>query len=300
MKNDSLNQSYYPAVHEEDKKWGIIITSSGIQDIRPFEDYPPKGHPDTHFFNYHRGRVLDEYQMIYITQNRGFFTSDQAGDMDLKEGNLLMLFPGEWHSYYPKSETGWKVYWVGFKGFYARQLVDMSYFSPSDPVFKIGYNENVLMLYQQIIDHVKRERPGYQQLLGGLIAHMLGYLHHFRRDAVFTNKSVIPLINKAKLLMREQVNNNINAEEIARMLNMSYIWFRQSFREYTGFSPGQYLNQLKIQKAKELLAHTSEPVKQIAHSLGFESADYFSVFFKRYAGISPLSYRNLYRNKENY
>ena len=97
--------------------------------------------------------------------------------------------------------------------------------------------------------------------------------------------------------MREHVNTNISPEEIAEMLHISYSWFRRTFRQYTGFSPAQYITLMKVQRAKELLAQTNDSVKEIAGVLKFEPSDYFSVFFKRVTGVSPLAYRALCREK---
>ena len=292
MNNTTSNQTYYPAIHQNDQQWGITVTSCGFQSVEPFESYPPSGHPETHNFNFETGRILDEFQLIYITKNRGIFSTNLISQLELKEGNLFMLFPGEWHTYKPAKETGWQVYWVGFKGPHSNQLISENYFSPENPIFNVGYNDELLNLFQQILHHSSHEKPGYQQLLGGIIFHMLGYLHHLKMNAIFSNKAIIPIINKAKLLMRENVKNNTGPEEIAGMLNLSYSSFRQSFKKYTGFTPGQYMNQLKIQTAKDLLSQTNYSVKEIANTLSFESADYFSVFFKRYMNISPLNYRS--------
>jgi AraC-like DNA-binding protein len=98
--------------------------------------------------------------------------------------------------------------------------------------------------------------------------------------------------------MREYISAYISPEEIAANLNISYSWFRRIFRQYTGFSPAQYMIQLKIQKAKELLEQTNDSVKEIACALNFEPTDYFSVFFKRSTGLNPLAYRSLSRIKQ--
>jgi len=297
MNVEKINQSYYPAIHENDESWGLRVTSAGFQAVKPFESYPPSGHPETHNFNYESGRVLDEFQIIYITKSKGIFSSEHIKSQLLDEGTIFMLFPGEWHTFSPVKETGWEVYWVGFNGDYAANLVSQGYFLPAHPFYPVGHQEMVLALFHQIIEHSEKEKPGYQQLLGGIVYHMLGYIYHFKKNRIFENKAVIPVINKAKLLMRENISNNTGPEDIARMLNISYSWFRQSFKEYTGFSPGQYINNIKVQAAREMLSQTHDSVKQIASNLGFESADYFSVFFKRHAGKSPLGYRSKIQNK---
>ncbi|MDX9880436.1 MAG: helix-turn-helix domain-containing protein [Prolixibacteraceae bacterium] len=291
------NELFYPAIHESDKQWGITVSTAGFQSIEANTAYPPAGHPKTHRYHYHSGRILDEFQIVYITRGKAIFSSKSAGEQLLEEGSLFMLFPGEWHTYRPHEDTGWEAYWVGFRGDYASQLVVNRFFSPGKPFFRIGYNEEIIRLFQQITGHIKREEPGSQQLLGGIVFYMLGYLYHFQKNALFANKSIISKIDKARALMREHVNTNISTEEIAGMLHISYSWFRRSFRQYTGFSPAQYMIRLKVQRAKELLAQTNDSVKEIAGSLHFEPVDYFSVFFKRATGISPLAYRALCREK---
>lgn len=297
MTEQLRNEIFYPAVHETDEKWGINVTTAGFQLIGTNQAYPPEGHPQTHSYNYLSGRILNEFQLVYITRGKGFFSTKNIEEILLEEGSIFMLFPGEWHTYRPLKESGWEAYWVGFKGDHATKLADNNYFNPENPFFQIGYNEEIVRLFQQLIEHAKREKPGAQQLLGGTVFHMLGYLFHFRKNELFSNKAVVPMINKARVLMREHICTNISPEKIAVMLNVSYSWFRRTFRQYTGFSPAQYMMQLKIQKAKELLAQTNDSVKQIAGILNFEQVDYFSVFFKRSTGQNPLAYRTMCRAK---
>jgi len=291
------NEIFYPTIHEEDEKMGIVVTTSGFQLAPANRSYPPKGHPKTHNFHYQTGRILNEYQLIYITSGEGVFSSNETSKTTLKEGTLFILFPGMWHSYRPLPETGWEAYWVGFNGDFIKNLTEKDFLNPNYPFYNVGYNESIVKLFQEINENLKREEPGSQALLGGIVIHLLGTLIHFRKNEAFSNKAFISLINKAKVIMREHVSTNITAEEIAVKLNMSYSWFRRTFKVYTGFSPNQFMNQLKIQKAKELLAQTNDSVKLIALQLNFESTGYFSVFFKRETSQSPLEYRALCRIK---
>ena len=80
-------------------------------------------------------------------------------------------------------------------------------------------------------------------------------------------------------------------EDIAESINMSYSNFRKSFKQYTGIAPHQYMLQLKLSKIKDLLSSTEMSIQDIAMKLNFESADYFSYFFRSKTGINPLSYR---------
>lgn len=297
MSKQLKNELFYPAIHDLDKQWGINVTTSGFQMIGANQAYPPEGHPQTHNYHYLTGRILNEFQLIYITRGKGYFSSASYSETILEEGTIFVLFPGEWHTYRPLPETGWEAYWIGFNGDYTNGLLKNENLDKGFPFFQIGYNEEIVAMFQQINEHAKREEPGYQVLLGGIVFHMIGYLFHFRKNEIFNSKAIIPLLMKAKVVMREHVCTKITPEEIAAKINISYSWFRRTFREYTGFSPAQYMMQLKVQKAKELLSQTNDSVKQIACLLNFEPSDYFFVFFKRSTGETPLAYRT--RTRKN-
>jgi AraC-like DNA-binding protein len=290
------NEIFYPTIHKTDEKFGLVVTTSGFQLINPGQQYPPEGHPQTHSYDYHRGRILSEFQLVYITRGKGTFTSTHSDETGLGEGTIFILFPDIWHTYHPLPETGWEAYWVGFCGPFANRFIENGMLNPENPFFEIGYNEPVVKLFQEINEHAKREEPGTQVLLAGIVIHLLGVLLHFRKNEVFSKKTYVPMINKAKLIMREHVTSTITAEEVALKLNIGYSWFRRTFKEYTGFSPNQFIIELKVQKAKELLTQTNDSIKEIAVQLDFESTGYFSVFFKRATGYSPHSYRALSRN----
>jgi AraC-like DNA-binding protein len=92
--------------------------------------------------------------------------------------------------------------------------------------------------------------------------------------------------------MRNINYNNTSIQHIAKELNMSYSWFRRLFKQYTGFSPTQYLIEVNIQHAKNLLRNTEQSVKAIGYNLQFESTSYFVTLFKEKTGLTPKAYRN--------
>ena len=76
-------------------------------------------------------------------------------------------------------------------------------------------------------------------------------------------------IEQAKIIMNENVAGNVDPEELAMRLNISYSWFHRVFKEYTGYAPAKYFQELKLRKAKQLLVGTSQSVKEILFFLGF-------------------------------
>ena len=74
---------------------------------------------------------------------------------------------------------------------------------------------------------------------------------------------------------------------------MSYSKFRKAFKHSTKKSPNQYLLDLRLDKAKELLQFTTLTVDEISYKTGFNSIAYFSNYFKKRNGISPRAYREV-------
>lgn len=282
---------YYPARSASDESWGLTVTTAGYQSIFPHSLYPAGDHPPRYHFNAKKGRILNEYQLVYVTKGKGIISTASIPETPLNEGALFMLFPDEWHTYSPDAETGWNTFWIGFKGSAVDPIIAGGFFEKGSPLVQMGFNEKVVGLFQEVLRFAGEERPGCQQLLAGYVSLLLGHITYLKRNESITNDRIHLLIDKARALMRENLMQNISPEAVAAQLHISYSWFRRFFRKYTGMAPGQYLAQLRIRYACELLEQTNLPVQTIAEQLHFESPGYFSVYFKRQTGRSPLEYR---------
>ena len=72
IEDNSLGLEFkYLIVNDMDRKFGLWVNTVGYQSIPPDSPYPLKEHPSGYFFNAEKGRVLREYQLVYITKGRG-------------------------------------------------------------------------------------------------------------------------------------------------------------------------------------------------------------------------------------
>lgn len=85
--------------------------------------------------------------------------------------------------------------------------------------------------------------------------------------------------------------DDLDLEKLADELNVSYTWFRRMFTQHTGLSPHQYRLQLRIARARTLLADTQLSVKEVAFRCGFESEQYFSRLFKQKTSLTATQWR---------
>ena len=294
---DSIHIKYL-LKNEQDALWGLTISTVGFQRINANDIYPPKNHPSHYRFSTRKGRILDEYQLLYLSKGNGHFTSKSCKQTEIKEGNFFLLFPGEWHNYEPIISAGWDEYWIGFSGVNMDSRVQNNFFNKDNPIFNVGINEDIVQLYKQAIQIAKKQETGFQQMLAGIVNHLLGLVYSRNKYSTFEDLQVANQINRAKIIMLDSfTTNEINLEEIAQHVNMSYSWFRRVFRLYTGFSPSQYIQELRLQKSKDMLTNTSNPIKEIAYDVGFENADYFCTAFRKKTGQTPKNYRIITQNK---
>ncbi|MEJ6979025.1 AraC family transcriptional regulator [Pedobacter sp. P351] len=282
----------YLPVSKEDEQWGLHILNTGYTHIENSTFYPSKKHPYPYFFNCNTGRVLQEYQLIYITRGEGFFESAAAGKKAIQAGDAILLFPGDRHSYKPNEKTGWDEYWIGFNGNIIDNQVSNRFFKPDDPVFRLGLQYEIIALFESIIEQTKQEKPAYQQIISGMLLHLLGSVYSRKKQSSLSeDNEVIHVVNKAMVLFRQNITEQISPEIVARQLGIGYSLFRKLFKNHTGLAPGQYLIQLRIEKAKQMLTGSSKPVKEIAYELSFDSGLYFSKVFRQKTGLSPQQFR---------
>lgn len=282
----------YLIVNETDRRFGLWVNTVGFEAIAPDSPYPLKEHPSGYFFNAEKGRVLHEYQLIYITKGCGQFSSESVGGRHVCGGRLMLVFPGRWHTYRPYRNVGWNEYYIGFEGPVADSLMRGGFFSEEQPVIDIGLSEEFVSLYSRALDVAEADSVASQQHLAGIVMHMLGLVISLSRNRQFEMSAIRQKIEKARIYMKEHVGENISVEQLAADLNISYSWFRKAFREYTGYAPAKYFQELRIQRAKQMLVGTPLSAKEIAVELGYGSAEYFYCMFKKSTGLTPHEYRS--------
>ena len=296
--NDLGVEFKYLIVNDMDRKFGLWVNTVGFQSIQPNTPYPLRDHPSGYYFNTQKGRILREYQLVYITKGRGLFSSESTPEKQICKGRLILLFPGQWHTYHPYLQTGWNEYYIGFEGPVVDNMMKGGFLSKDNQILEVGLDEELVSLYSRALDVAEGDKISSQQYLSGIVLHMIGMILSISKNKIFEIGGVDQKIEQAKIIMNENVYKDIEPEELAMKLNISYSWFRKVFKDYTGYAPAKYFQELKLRKAKQLLISTSQSVKEISFTLNYKSTEHFFSLFKKRTGFTPLEYRSFGRNTD--
>ncbi|OMD62478.1 AraC family transcriptional regulator [Paenibacillus odorifer] len=159
--------------------------------------------------------------------------------------------------------------------------------------------DNSVALYRIVSEMFKEW--GKQQPLARL--HVRTLLHQFvyelfhQMSVQGVNTTKRDLAARIADIIHEHYTDNITLESLSESLNYSVPHLSSYFKIRTGLSPIDYLIKVRIEKAVALLLETDATLKEIAVGVGYQDPSYLGRLFKKYKGVSPISYRELHSRK---
>jgi AraC-like DNA-binding protein len=285
---------YFP-ISERDRNWGLYATTAGESRVPPHVKYPPGGHPKGFAFDWQHGRILEGFALLYISSGKGEFESKPKAAIRssaVEAGQAFLLFPRVWHRYAPSTETGWYEHWIGFDGAIARRWLRHRFISKNNPVVKINAEDTVMATFSRVMQASRANRPALQQIMAGATATLVGLIYSAQQTQSAADAQEANAVDLAIARIQSEFSRGLDMELLAKELGVSYSWFRGTFTAHTGLSPHQYLLELRLVRARSLLAETELSIKKIAAQTGFEDEFYFSRLFRQKLGLSPSQWRN--------
>jgi transcriptional regulator GlxA family with amidase domain len=149
----------------------------------------------------------------------------------------------------------------------------------------------VLATFSRVMQSVRTSRPALQQILAGATSSLLGLFYSAQQAQPAGTSVHSNAIELAINRMENEFAGPLDMKALAQELNVSYSWFRSTFVAHTGLSPHQYLLELRLVRARNLLSETQLPVKEIAIQTGFEDEHYFSRLFRQKLSSTPSEWR---------
>jgi len=273
----------------EEEKTDMLCTTVGSVGVRPGVPYPQNknAHPEV-FRPIREGRVLPEFQLVYVTGGEGLFSLG-ADVHRVRPGSVMLVLPGLRHAYHPLPESGWHEYWVGFRGGYFSGLLSGGVLSPERVFFEPGVSDDMLSVFAHIFDDAQNRPPFYQMKACSRILYLISEILGAQKTDLPENHYE-SIVRKAKRLMEDNVCGSMDLSDVYSQIGISSSSLNEIFKARTSVTPYQYYIDIKIRRAKMLLECDGLSVKEVAYRTGFADQYYFSRLFKNKTGFSPTKW----------
>lgn len=238
----------------------------------------------------HRPRGRIDYQLLYIAAGKAYFTFNGKEEM-VPAGHMVLYRPKEMQKYvyYGKDQT--EVYWVHFTGRDVKMILRQYGIPEKEHVFYTGNSPAFHRIFREMIQELQIARPHFQEMLAMQLRELFILISRQNVPGKKINLYTMAEMEQATHYFSEHFNDAISIEDYAASRHMSACWFIRSFKQYNGITPMQYVLNIRIANAQNLLLTTSNNITEIAAIVGYDNPLYFSRLFKKQTGVSPSEYR---------
>lgn len=207
---------------------------------------------------------------------------------------VLLIPAGVPHCYGAVDRDPWSIHWIHFTGRSAGDYLKLLGASGEMPIFHLPCSDEILSAFEaayQLMNGVHAH--SFLVAASGVLARLLTMANLARHSVNPRSHTAEKNLKNTEIFMRENVGGRYSLQHFAQLAHMSPHHYCSLFKTRYGFSPIEYFNRLKINKARDLLARTALQVRQISRQLGFDDPYYFSRLFRKVVGVSPSDYRKM-------
>ena len=166
-------------------------------------------------------------------------------------------------------------------------------------------DEAITRIARSVVEEIAVEKVGHAVMLDALarqlVIHLLRSHMTVRKSARIELSRAGPVDRRLRLaleFMHDNFSRELALEEIASAAYLSEYHFARLFKQITGVTPHVYIANLRLERARRLLAETAFPIIEIAAMVGYQSQSHFTKIFKSVTGITPRAYREALKKDE--
>lgn len=268
-------------------------------DLNPtflFTCHLKRTEPET---NYHSHEFIE---ISIISEGCGTYYID-GQEYPVKAGDLIIMNPGTYHkSMALAPDNCTSEYYISFTDLHVRDFPPNILPLPNGQIvtsMEAGIKKETFKICSAMAKEYQSYKPGrYFMLKAYLIQMILLLLRDQKNTPVKTNGCVFESTNK-KYVVKQIINyfnqhyqEKISLDQIAQNMYLSTFYISKIFKSETGDTPINYLIELRMEKALELIeSDASISLQDIATQVGYDDVSHFSKLFKKHFGTAPSKYR---------
>jgi AraC-like DNA-binding protein len=241
--------------------------------------------------NQRMGPSFDRCIIQYTLSGYGYHEAN--GKTSKLDKNMAFLASEEtpFLYYFKPDAPYWEFFWINIVGNVGKELF-FTIKKEFGPVVKLPENNLTERLFFDMYEKTgKKEWKNLYDISSATYGFLMNFMKDLRtRNAGSENNTV----EQAAQYMERHLTDNIDVKVIAPRFGYTREHFTRLFRQTTGASPGNYLVNLRLEKAKQLLRLTDEKLESIAVACGFANANYLCRLFRKKFGLTPVQYKRTF------
>ncbi|MDF2568273.1 MAG: DNA-binding protein AraC-type [Oscillospiraceae bacterium] len=251
----------------------IPISNMNFKDINPLDCGEEKCNP-----GFRRGPIIFDYYLLhYVFSGSGVFHIDGT-DYVTSKGQISIIHPNKVNVYYTDDNNPWHYSWIGFETSLNIHVIKNNH------LITLPQAEHIF----SDLKNADKVQKGREYYTCAKIYELITLLEHL--DS--TVDATYDYVAKAKNYMDINYPLSVSFESLASSLGLSRNYLGKIFKEYEKITLYQYLTNVRLVKAIELMSMHHSSVSDAACRVGYPDIYTFSKAFKRKFGCSPSSYIN--------
>jgi AraC-like DNA-binding protein/mannose-6-phosphate isomerase-like protein (cupin superfamily) len=245
----------------------------------------------------------DFFEVLYLLKGSGFHVID-GNKYEIKPPCVFFMSPGQAHKLELSNDIEGYIF-IFTSDFYLlnrsnqNSLIEFPFFytlHQDNPPLQLDNKKDIEFLeslFLQSISEVKNPGDYFLELLRSildLILNTCASRYQLSESTLNKGKGQI-LVKRFFHLVEENNHKNLSLSDYAEMIGITPNHLTQTVKSLTGKTSSQIIKSKQLLEIKRLLVHTNLNISEIANQLKFEDQSYFTKFFKRETGTTPLQYR---------
>lgn len=228
----------------------------------------------------------EAWRLYWIESGEGFVQTDDGRRHSLRAGDFFAMTPGRSYHREDRKQNPWRYRLLMLRGTRVEEALRIAGLAPNEVHHRPGLAEKLEPVFAKMRTELLRENPPLS-LLCALAHECLAYCVPVNEGKAAAARRADRRDELAVEWLRQHYARGVTVEEAAKSMGISRSGLFRAFQRYTGQNPKAYLDHLRVEHARRLLAMGGYPLKEIAARSGFTDTQHFTRTFTRKTGAQP-------------
>jgi AraC-like DNA-binding protein len=235
-----------------------------------------------------RDAIARSFHPHLITTGHGTFSGPE-GTVRVGPGDMFCLWPGREHHFWEDPDDPWHFYWLRLSGAQTEPIIRGLGLAGDNRVGRPVDPPAAIRAWQKLFDYYAAGEPRDPYRAQALLYELLASLRQQAPAERFDPDR--RLVGEARAILEDLLSTGINVSELAERLGVTRQRLFDAFRDQLDQTPTEYIQRIRLERARQLLEDTDLKVSAVARACGYGNEKYFYRRFRELTGRTPGQHR---------